>query len=211
MTVTERLAAGLAELGLVVPDGAQGRLLAFIDLLVKWNRTYSLTSVRAPEDMVTLHLLDSLAVIPAIEKSALVARRLCDVGSGAGLPGIPLAIVRPEWQILSVEAVEKKAAFQRQTKIELGIPNLVVESRRVETLPAGGHNAVISRAFSDLPRFIGLAGRLVDPGGHLLAMKGGRPDAEIEALPAGWLAREVVPLEVPGLAAQRHLVVLEKE
>lgn len=184
--------------------------MAFIDLLAKWNRSFNLTSVRASEEMVSLHLLDSLSVIPAIETSAPAARRFCDVGSGAGLPAIPLALARPSWALFSIDAVSKKTAFQSQAKIELGIANLHVRHVRAEDLPAGGHDAVISRAFGDLSLFVRLAGRLIEPGGCLLAMKGALPATEIAALPPGWLV-EAHRLRVPGLDAERHLVVLTRE
>jgi len=210
MSLAAELQGGLAAMGLELPAAAQDKLLAFVALLGKWNRTYNLTAIRDEREMLSHHILDSLAVIPALEKSALAGRRWSDVGSGAGLPGIPLAIACPELQLTSVETVEKKASFQRQAKIELGLPNLAVEQRRVETLPGGTVDAVISRAFAELSDFVRLAGHLLVSGGRLYAMKGVHPAAEIGALPQGWRVLSVLPLKVPLLDAERHLLVIEK-
>lgn len=208
-----RLSLALDALGLPLSPDRQGVLLAYLDLLAKWNRTYNLTSVRDPDAMLVRHVIDSLAVIPAIEKSALAERRgnaawrLTDVGSGAGLPGLVLAVARPEWQIRSVETVDKKAAFQRQACIELGLSNVEVISGRIEAVAAGSADAVISRAFADLADFVRLAGHVAD---RLLAMKGVLPEDEIARLPAGWRLAAAMPLAVPQLDEQRHLIVLEK-
>ena len=207
----DELAAGLAQLGLVLPQETVERLLAFGELLLKWNRVYNLTALREPPELVTHHLLDSLAVLPHLGR----VERLADIGSGGGLPGIPLAIVRSGLVVSSVEAVNKKASFQQQAKIELGLGNFGVLNRRVETLaaaelPGGAAEVVISRAFSSLADFVRLAGHLVAEGGALYAMKGQRPDEEIGQLPAGWAVDAVHPLAVPGLAAERHLVVIRR-
>lgn len=208
MTPAERLATGVAALGLALPDGAQEKLLAYVALLAKWNRTYNLTAVRDEGEMVTQHLLDSLTVLPYLGTDV----ELADVGSGAGLPGLPLAIARPALRLTSVEANQKKAAFQQQAKIELGLANVSVKCSRVEAVrPVGSFDAAISRAFSDLADFVRLAGNLVRDGGRLLAMKGLLPEAELAALPPGWRMTAAQRLEVPGLAAQRHLIVLERE
>ncbi len=204
------LRGGLAAMGLDLSDAQQARLLAFIALLAKWNRTYNLTAIRQEDEMLTQHLLDSLAVLPALEKSALTGRRWADVGSGAGLPGIPLAIASPDLNITSIETVEKKASFQRQAKIELGLANFTIENRRVEQVPGGGFDAVISRAFADLTDFVRLAGHLLTPGGSILAMKGVLADDEIKRMPPTWAVREILPLRVPGLDAQRHLLVIKR-
>ncbi len=208
MSSAEQLSRGVAALGLTLPDGAQEKLLAYLALLLKWNRTYNLTAVRDEADMVTHHLLDSLAVVPLLGE----VRTLADVGSGAGLPGLALAVARPEMQIVSVEAVQKKAAFQQQAKIQLGLANVEVRAERVEALPEGlVFDAVISRAFSSIADFIRLAGRLVAPQGRLLAMKGIHPADEIAAIPAGWRVSASPSIVVPGLDAQRHLIILERE
>ena len=207
------LADGIKALELDLPAGAEEKLAAYLALLVKWNKVYNLTAIRDPAEMVTHHLLDSLAVIPAIQKSALAGRRqdneaftLADVGSGAGLPGLVLALARPDWSITSIETVDKKAAFQRQAKIELGLSNVSIHCGRVEDVK-GTFAAVISRAFASLGDFVRLAGHLSP---CLWAMKGGYPADEITALPAGWRVSASHPLKVPGLNAERHLLQLEK-
>jgi 16S rRNA (guanine527-N7)-methyltransferase len=203
-----RLAEGIAELGLSLSAGTVEKLEAYLALLTKWNKVYNLTSIRAPDEMVTHHLLDSLAVLPIIEKSALAGRQysLADIGSGAGLPGLVLAIARPEWEVVSVETVEKKAAFQRQVKIELGLANVSIHCGRVEDLQEN-FDAAISRAFASLADFVKLAGHLSN---CLWAMKGGYPADEIAALPVGWQMVASHELHVPGLAAERCLLQLKK-
>ncbi len=211
MDLAARLDAGLAALQLSLTPQQCRQLLDYLALLQKWNATYNLTAVRAPEDMLVQHVLDALAILSPVRESTPAARqagfRLADVGSGAGLPGIPLAVAVPDWIITSVEASGKKAAFQRQAAIELGLGNVAVVSARAESLPAGSADAVISRAFADLPRFVAVAGQLAPV---LLAMKGVLPAAEIASLPAGWRVAATHPVQVPGLEAQRHLIVLEK-
>jgi 16S rRNA (guanine527-N7)-methyltransferase len=197
------LAAGLAELGLDLPDALQHKLLAFRDLLLKWNRTYNLTALRDPEQVVSHHLLDSLAILPHVGGGALL-----DVGSGGGLPGIPLAIARPELAVTLVDAVQKKTTFLQQAAIELGLKNVAVHHARVEEM-RGQYAQISSRAFADLARLVGLTRHLLEPGGRWLAMKGVRPDDEIAALPAGVAVAAVVPLTVPGLDAERHLLILK--
>lgn len=193
---------GIAALGLTLPAGARDRLLAYLAVMAKWNRTYNLTAIRDPEQMVTHHLLDSLAILPHLDGLTSLA----DVGSGAGLPGLPLAICRPGLQLVSVEANKKKATFQQQAKIELGLVNVRVHCGRVEALLGGGFDAVVSRAFAELAEFVAQAGHLSR---RLLAMKGVFPRAEIDRLPAPWRVGEAIRLVVPGLAAERHLIVLE--
>lgn len=210
MSLSQRLRDGLTAMQLELPPEQQEKLLAYLALLKKWNRTYNLTAIRDEIEMVTQHLLDSLSLLPAIKKSALAGRRWADVGSGAGLPGIPLAIAWPTLEVTLIETVEKKSAFQRQAKIELGLKNLAVLGGRVEEVVAGGFDAVVSRAFAELADFVRLAGHLPVPGGRLYAMKGAIPEDEIGRLPKGWAVAECVKLEVPGLNAQRHLIVLEK-
>ena len=197
------LAAGLAELGIDLPDAVQHKLLAFRDLLLKWNRTYNLTALRDPEQAVSHHLLDSLAILPHVGAGALL-----DVGSGGGLPGIPLATARPELAVTLVDAVQKKTTFLQQAAIELGLKNVVVHHARVEEM-RGQYAQISSRAFADLARLVGLTRHLLEPGGRWLAMKGVRPDDEIAALPAGVAVEAVVPLTVPGLDAERHLLILK--
>jgi 16S rRNA (guanine527-N7)-methyltransferase len=200
---TVSLPAGLAELGIELPETAQQRLLAFRDLLLKWNKTYNLTALRDPEQAISHHLLDSLAILPHIGPGDLL-----DVGSGGGLPGIPLAIARPELSVSMVDTVQKKATFLQQAAIELGLKNVRAHHARVEEM-SGQYAQISSRAFAELKLFIDLTRHLLAPGGRWLAMKGMRPDAEIAALPADIAVEAVLPLQVPGLDAERHLIILK--
>lgn len=205
--IISRLHAGIVTLGLTLPPAAEEKLLAYLALLDKWNRVYNLTAVRDPEQMVVQHLLDTLAVLPWLCDYS----RLADVGSGGGLPGIPLAIARPGMVVTLIETNQKKASFLQQARIELGLDNVHVHCGRVEDFqPATRFSAVISRAFSDLALFVQLAGHLVAEGAPLLAMKGLLPEDEIAVLPAGWQAVRCETLAVPDLAAHRHLIVLKK-
>lgn len=203
MSLQKKLSQGLAELGIDLDAATQQKLLDYLALLEKWNKVHNLTAVRDPSDMVTLHLLDSLSVLPHIKSG-----RLLDVGSGAGLPGIPLSIVRPDLQVTVMDSSHKKASFMRQAKATLGIPNLEVVCGRVEEFhPEHKFNMVISRAFSDLAEFMRLTAHLCDEGGVWLAMKGVYPFDELAQIKGP--TSEVVPLRVPGLEAQRHLVSLK--
>ena len=210
MSPATELESGLAALGLDVSPKTRDRLMAYVALLHKWNRAYNLTAIHDEMGMVTQHLLDSLSLLPVVEKSALALRRWADVGSGAGLPGIPLAIVRPDFDMTLIEAVDKKSAFQRQAKIELGLANLTVLGGRVEAVTGREFDVVVSRAFADLADFVRLAGDLPAPSGRLYAMKGVLPESEIQQLPTGWTMSDCIKLNVPGLEAQRHLLVLER-
>lgn len=210
MIPADQLREGLVALGLDLSASMQAKLLGYVTLLQKWNHTYNLTAIRDENEMVTQHLLDSLSVLPAVQASALAGRSWADVGSGAGLPGIPLAIARPDLHMTLIEAVEKKSAFQRQAKIELGLPNVAVVSGRVEEMQGGLFDAVISRAFAELATFADLAGHLLAQNGRLYAMKGLAPEDEMSRLPTGWAVLGRSRLCVPGLDAQRHLIVLER-
>ena len=206
-----QLAEGIATLGLALPQETVDRLLAFGELLLKWNKVYNLTAIRNPQELITHHLLDSLAVLPYLE----TLNRLADIGSGGGLPGVVLAIVRPGLIVSSIETVGKKASFQQQAKIELGLGNFSVVNKRVEqvqaeALPGGAPEGVISRAFSSLADFVALSGHLAAEGGALYAMKGVHPRDEIAALPAGWAVTETHALNVPGLDAERHLLIIRR-
>lgn len=202
-----QLGAGVAVLGLALPTGAEAQMIAYLHLLKKWNNVYNLTAIRDAASMVRLHLLDSLSVLPHLPP----VRSMADIGSGAGLPGIPLAIARPDTPVVLVEAVGKKASFLQQVKIELGLSNVSIHSGRVEQwLDEADFDAVISRACSDLAEFIRLAGRLVGAGGRLYAMKGAYPDAEIAHIPAPWRLAAARQLKVPGLSGQRNLIILER-
>ena len=205
MTLAQQLAQGAKELGIALSAEAQQRLLQYLALLQKWNRVYNLTAVRETQKMVSEHLLDCLAVAPYIGKNTIL-----DVGSGAGLPGIPLALALPKAQLTVLDSSHKKAAFLQQAVTELELGNVAVVCERVENWkPAAPFEVVISRAFSDLGEFAALAGRHVAEGGYLAAMKGVHPYDEIGQLPQGWRVRQTLPLTVPGLRKQRHLVVVE--
>ena len=200
------LAQGIAEAGLPIDAQKQQKLLAYLMLMQKWNKVHNLTAVRDAGEMVVLHLLDSLVVLPFIDGKALL-----DVGSGAGLPGIPLAICLPELKVTVIDSNNKKVSFMRQAKAELGIENLEVLGGRVEEIaPNHKFDMVISRAFSDLDLFISLTHQLCDAQGKWLAMKGVYPEAELAELEknTGITASKIEELKVPGLAAQRHLVFL---
>lgn len=206
MTLAARLAAGVAELGIDVGPDVQKKLLAYLELMAKWNRVYNLTALRNPGEWVTHHLLDSLSVLPHISGPVVA-----DVGSGAGLPGLVLAMARPDWQVVSVEAVDKKAAFQRQVAAELALTNVRVEGHRVEEVRLeGGADTVVSRAFSSLADFVSLTRHLLKPGGHWAAMKGRLPQEEIAALPGDVRVSEIIELKVPGLNAERCVVLMER-
>jgi 16S rRNA (guanine527-N7)-methyltransferase len=200
------LQQGLDELGLALSPGSIRRLDAYTQLLLKWNRVYNLTAVRDPEKIVTHHLLDSLAVLPHV-----LPPRLADVGAGAGLPGVPLAIADSSLQVTLVESNQKKCAFLKQARGELGLENVAIVCQRVqEHDPEKLYNTVICRAFSSLSEFLEGSGRLCAEGGILLAMKGLYPTDELQQLPAGFELEAVPALRVPGLEAERHLVIVRK-
>lgn len=199
----EALAEGCAALGLSLPDASLAQLVHYLATLQKWNRVYNLTAIREPGKLVSHHLLDSLAVVPHLR-----GRRIVDVGTGAGLPGIAIAVARPELDVVMLDSNHKKLAFVTQAIGELGLANASVERTRVEQWqPAVRFDTVISRAFAELPDFARLAGHLLAPGGRLLAMKGLHPHEEIAALPQGFSCEQVLALNVPGVSA-RHLVVV---
>jgi 16S rRNA (guanine527-N7)-methyltransferase len=196
------LDTGLRALGLD-PRAHAAPLLAYLALLDRWNHAYNLTAVRDPREMVARHLLDSLAMHPHVDGLA----RLADLGTGPGLPGIPLAIARPALQVTLVESNGKKARFLREAVRTLGLGNARVAESRIEALEMpGAFDAITARALASLPLIVALGGHLLAPGGRLLAMKGTVPEDEIAALPPGWTLRALHRLRVPGLAAERHLV-----
>ena len=196
----QRLDDGLAALGL--DRALAAPLLDYLALLLRWNRTYNLTAVRDPDEMVTRHLLDSLAMHPYVRPGALA-----DLGTGPGLPGIPLAIVRPDVQVTLVESNGKKARFLREAVRQLKLDNARVAESRAEAVDEpGAYLQITARAMDTLAGILAVGGHLLAPSGRLLAMKGVNPVEEIAALPAGWTVLAVHPLAVPGLAAERHLV-----
>ena len=202
----DELQRGLSTLGLDAATLAPP-LLQYLALLDRWNRTYNLTAIRDPREMVTRHLLDSLAMHPFVERGTLA-----DLGTGPGLPGIPLAIAKPDLQVTLVESNGKKARFLREAVRTLGLGNARVAESRAEALdePAA-YDALTARALDVLPGIIEVGGHLLKPQGLLLAMKGVHPHEEIAALPAGWRLQDVHALAVPGLVGERHLVIVAKD
>ena len=199
------LQRGLGELALALPPAATEQLLAYLELLAKWNKTYNLTAIRDPLQAVSLHLLDSLAVLRELSD-----RRgaLADIGSGGGLPGIPLAIAEPERRVTLNDANEKKGAFLRQAVIELGLRNADVHVGRAEQWrPAQRFAVVISRGFASVMDFLSVCRHLAAPDGVLAAMKGAYPQAELAQVPADCNCADVRRLRVPLLDAERHLVL----
>ena len=194
------LAAGLEALGL--PAALATPLLAYLALLARWNATYNLTAIRDPREMVTKHLLDSLVMAPYVPDAPLA-----DLGTGPGLPGIPLAIARPGCTVTLVESNGKKARFLREAARQLGLGNVQVAESRIEAFDARGRfDAITARALATLPLILDLGGHLLGADGRLLAMKGVVPEDEIAALQPGWGVAAIHPLRVPRLAAERHLL-----
>jgi len=197
--------------GVAIDDAQEEKLLRYLELLAKWNRVYNLTAVTAPAEMLTHHLLDSLAILPLLDgvASAPATPAVLDVGSGAGLPGIPIAIARPDWAITLIDSNGKKTAFIQQAAAELALANARVLTGRVEECRAGPFDVIVSRAFASLRDFVGLTRPLLAPGGVWAAMKGLVPTDEIAVLPSDIRCRDTIPLDVPGLNAARHLLLLE--
>jgi 16S rRNA (guanine527-N7)-methyltransferase len=201
------LAEGIAEMRLDVTAQQQAQLIDYLGLMFKWNAVYNLTSLRDPMQMVTHHLLDSLAAVPAFEG----ATNVLDVGSGGGLPGIVLAIVRPDMKVSMIDTVHKKTAFLTQVKAELVLSNVTVYTARVEQLQVSDKFDVItSRAFADLSDFVNWSSHLLREGGRYVALKGVAPQDEQQRLPQAWRVSKVEPLQVPRLDAERHLVFIEQ-
>jgi 16S rRNA (guanine527-N7)-methyltransferase len=206
MTLAEQIRAGALSMELALPDAAQDRFARHLELIAKWNRVHNLTAVRETDQMVVLHLLDSLSVLPHLAQ----AKRVLDVGTGPGLPGVPVAIARPDLAVTLLDASHKKCTFLRQVKTELALDNVDIVCERVEGWkPEQRFDAVISRAFSELADFVAQAQHLVAPGGVMLAMKGVYPFDEIARVPATHRVAKVLELKVPTLDAKRHLVFVE--
>lgn len=183
--------------------------MRYVELLQRWNATYNLTAVRSPADILTHHLVDCLAVVPALQRHA-AGGRLLDVGSGGGLPGVVIALMLPDWQVTCVDSVGKKAAFVRQAAGALGLANLHAAHARVEALKAPAFDVVTARAFASLADLVRLTRPHLAPGGIWMAMKGRTPDDEIRDLPADVEVFHVEQLTVPGLDAQRCLVWMRR-
>ncbi|KMN82893.1 16S rRNA (guanine527-N7)-methyltransferase [Chromobacterium alkanivorans] len=208
MTHNAELQQGLSQLKLELSDAQIDLLDRYLALLAKWNQTYNLTAVREEKRMVSYHLLDSLSLVPHLDGGS----RLLDVGSGGGMPGIPAAIARPDLQVVLLDSNHKKTTFLRQVAVELGLPNVQVMTERVEAYqPEQKFDRITSRAFSELAEFVKLTRHLLADHGQYVAMKGVYPYEEIALLPQGTVVSEVLPVTVPGLDAERHLVRMRLE
>ena len=206
MSSAAELAAGIEALGLAVPPSRQKLLLDYVGLIAKWNAVYNLSAIRSEPEMVSHHVLDALSIVPY-----LPAGRFLDVGSGAGLPGIPVAVADADRPVTLLDSSQKKAAFLQQAAIELGLANVTVRSARVEAWrPEERFDVIASRAFAGLDQFIARARHLLADGGVFVAMKGVDPQPEIAQLPGEYQVRSVERLAVPGVNAERHLVLVER-
>jgi 16S rRNA (guanine527-N7)-methyltransferase len=204
MTLELELSRGLDALGITSAHDLQSKLLKYVALIQKWNGVYNLTAIREPDRMLTHHILDSLSVAPYLK-----GRRIADVGSGAGLPGVPLALARPDTCVTLVESSHKKSTFLKQTIIELELQNVEIQNVRAEAWrPSALFDVVISRAFSDLGEFLAVSAHLCKREGVLVAMKGVYPHDELNHIPPQYQVQEIKALTVPGLHADRHLVIL---
>lgn len=206
--------AGATALGIDLSAPQAGQLVRFAALLARWNAVHNLTAISSPAGILSHHLLDSLAILPSI--AAIIGEKPCrvlDVGSGGGLPGVPLAIACPNWQVTVVDKVQKKVAFLVQAKLELGLNNLDCLHARVEEVEAPPFDLIVSRAFSSLEDFVRVSAHLLAPGGNWAAMKGAYPEAELEGLARtmpGVRVVDAVKLAVPRLDAERHLILLQR-
>ena len=201
------LADGIKDMHLDVSAAQQHKLLDYLALMNKWNSVYNLTSLRDPMQMVTHHLLDSLAAVPAF----MDARNVLDVGAGGGLPGVVLAICRPDMKLSMIDTVHKKTAFLKQVKAELELANVTVHTMKVQDLEVSDKFDVItSRAFADLSDFLNWSGHLLAEGGKFIALKGTAPAEEQERIPAEWRISGLQPLQVPRLGAERHLIFVDR-
>lgn len=202
MSNREKLQRGIAQLGVALDAGTQDKLLTYLSLLEKWNKVYNLTAIRDSRQMVSNHLLDSLAILPHLWPG-----RWLDVGCGAGLPGVVMAITRPDWQIVMLDSNSKKTGFVQQAIIELGLKNASVNCVRVEDWrPEALFDGIVSRAFTELGEFLRVTRHLMAEGGRWAAMKGA-PEQELAGVPDWCAVEQVIPLQVPGLPAARSLVI----
>ncbi|MBD8565666.1 16S rRNA (guanine(527)-N(7))-methyltransferase RsmG [Oxalobacteraceae sp. CFBP 8763] len=198
---------GIKDMTLAITPDQQTKLMGYLALMNKWNAVYNLTSLRDPQQMVTHHLLDSLAAVPAFAD----ARNVLDVGAGGGLPGIVLAIVRSDMKVSMIDTVHKKTAFLNQVKAELKLTNVSVHTMKVQDLVVSEpFDVITSRAFADLSDFVNWSGHLLAEGGKFIALKGVAPSEERERLPQDWKVVDLQPLWVPRLQAERHLVFIER-
>ena len=202
-----KLIDGAARMGIELTEDQQDKLLHFMALLLKWNKVFNLISRKESGAIVETHLLDSLSVLPYIN-----GFRVIDVGSGSGLPGIPLAIMRPDCEFTLLDSNGKKGRFRTQAAIELGLKNITVVDTRAEQFDAGdGFDSVVSRAFATVADMLEVAGHMVSNKGKFLAMKGTNPQNELDEIPPGYQVEAVYPLQVPYLGAERHIAILTKD
>jgi 16S rRNA (guanine527-N7)-methyltransferase len=207
VTSADRLDQHIAALNLSLDQVARDKLLAYVALILKWNKVYNLTAIRDEMQAIDLHIADSLTLVPHVTED-----RIADIGAGAGLPGIVLAICKPELQVELVDTVDKKCVFMRQAAGTLGLKNVSVHHVRVENWrPDAPFKAISSRAFAELVDFVSWTDHLLAEGGRWLAMKGVYPSDEITRLPAGVRVSESIPLKVPGMDVERHLIILQKQ
>ena len=205
----QELIEGAQQLGVVLSEQQKQQLLQYLALLIKWNKAYNLTAVRNPDEMVSRHLLDSLSVVQYVEP---YGNDWLDVGSGGGMPGVPLAIIFPKRKFTLLDSNGKKTRFLTQVKLELKLDNLEVIHNRVEAFtPARAFSGIISRAFSSLADFTNWTRHLGDVNSHWLAMKGVHPDDELQALPEDFRLDSCQILKVPGCQGQRHLLILQRQ
>ncbi len=203
----QKLQSGLKEMGLDLSGEQQDKLLAYVEMLKKWNKTYNLTALRDESQIISHHLLDSLTLPPYLES----AQTMLDVGSGGGQPGIPAAVCRPNLQITLLDANTKKTSFLQQAAIELELKNVRVVSGRVEAVQGLRADVITSRAFAELADFVNWTAHLLQDGGRWAAMKGVYPAAEIDRLPDSVCVERVDKIRVPQLNAERHMVILRKK
>ncbi len=198
----KQLDEGIAELGLDLSTDMREKLIAYVELLFRWNKIYNLTAIREKDEMVSHHLLDSMAIVPF-----LWSGRWLDVGCGGGVPGLVLAVLQPEWQFTLLDSNTKKTSFVQQATIELGLNNVVIHSGRVENWqPNNKFDGIISRAFADMGEFLSITSHLIAPGGRWAAMKG-QPETELLEITKQFEIERVIALKVPGLHAARSLVI----
>ncbi len=205
--IEQAITQGTQALGVDATETAVASLAAYVELLERWNRVYNLSAVRNPQEMVIRHILDSLSILPWV-----IGSKVLDVGSGAGLPGIPLAVMRPDWEFYLLDGNGKRTRFMQQSKVQLKLENIkVIRCRAEDYHPAHYFDSILSRAFASLSVMLSVAGRLCAPTGRLLAMKGELSEQELAELPAGYQLAGIYPLNVPSLDAQRHLVHLSPD
>lgn len=205
---TQKLKAGLIALDLSCTELQIKQMIDYLYLLIKWNKTYNLTAIRDPEQMIVHHFLDSLSMAFAVSE----VHSILDVGTGGGFPGMVLAILYPDKEVTLVDTIQKKTTFLMQVKLELGLKNVIIHTSKVEALdPVVQYEVIVSRAFSELVNFVMWSCHLLQKGGFFLAMKGIYSEEELLKIPLGWKIKEIYPLIVPDLNAERHLVLIEAQ